>query len=200
MLLCEPLLEVVLLVVTALDLKNGAEPDWKHGLAALYIGYTVATATARSSGSTATPPTASAARPPPAEPPRYGTARAQHEGKLWLRTRGWRPPSPSALLQLAIWYVGDAGDTGSLEAWQFAALRAVGIHGLIALSVHDLAEEGPGGRGAPSDRRSRDRVATAEDAELPGSEAPAGACRRVSARRPAPTARPRPPCWPSGPG
>ena len=27
LLLCEPLLEVVLLVVTALDLKNGAEPE-----------------------------------------------------------------------------------------------------------------------------------------------------------------------------
>jgi hypothetical protein len=41
LLLCEPLLEVVLLVATALDLKNGAEPNWTHGLAALYIGYTV---------------------------------------------------------------------------------------------------------------------------------------------------------------
>src|SRR5690606_40282828 len=41
LLLCEPVLEVVLLVATALDLKNGAEPNWTHGLAALYIGYTV---------------------------------------------------------------------------------------------------------------------------------------------------------------
>lgn len=41
LLLCEPLLEVLLLVVTAIDLKNGADPSWKHGLAALYIGYTV---------------------------------------------------------------------------------------------------------------------------------------------------------------
>ena len=40
-LLCEPLLELVLLVVTAIDLRNGAEPDWKHGLAAVYIGFTV---------------------------------------------------------------------------------------------------------------------------------------------------------------
>ena len=46
LLLCEPLLEVVLLVVTAIDLKNGAEPDWTHGLAALYIGFTVGPATA----------------------------------------------------------------------------------------------------------------------------------------------------------
>lgn len=42
LLLCEPLLEVVLFVVTAIDLRNGAEPSWEHGLAALYIGFTVA--------------------------------------------------------------------------------------------------------------------------------------------------------------
>lgn len=41
LLLGEPLLEVVLLVATAIDLKNGGEPGWEHGLAALYIGYTV---------------------------------------------------------------------------------------------------------------------------------------------------------------
>lgn len=40
-LLCEPLLEVVLLVVTAIDLRDGAEPDWKHELAAVCIGFTV---------------------------------------------------------------------------------------------------------------------------------------------------------------
>lgn len=42
LLLCEPVLELVLFTVTAIDLKNGAEPGWEHGLAALYIGYTVA--------------------------------------------------------------------------------------------------------------------------------------------------------------
>lgn len=42
LLLCEPVLELVLFAVTAWDLKNGAEPGWEHGLAALYIGYTVA--------------------------------------------------------------------------------------------------------------------------------------------------------------
>jgi hypothetical protein len=42
LLLCEPVLELVLFVATAVDLKNGAEPGWEHGVAALYIGYTVA--------------------------------------------------------------------------------------------------------------------------------------------------------------
>ena len=38
LLLCEPLLEVVLLVATVGDLLRGAEPTWTHGLAALYLG------------------------------------------------------------------------------------------------------------------------------------------------------------------
>ncbi|MET7438635.1 hypothetical protein ABZS63_13715, partial [Streptomyces sp. NPDC005568] len=42
LLLCEPLLELVLFAVTAVDLRRGAEPGWEHGLAALYLGFTVA--------------------------------------------------------------------------------------------------------------------------------------------------------------
>ncbi|MEV0600960.1 hypothetical protein AB0I82_16910 [Streptomyces sp. NPDC050315] len=38
----EPLLELVLLVLTGLDLRNGAQADWKHGPAAVYLGITVA--------------------------------------------------------------------------------------------------------------------------------------------------------------
>jgi hypothetical protein len=41
LLLCEPLLEVVLFVATAVDLEGGARPSWEHGLAALYLGFTV---------------------------------------------------------------------------------------------------------------------------------------------------------------
>lgn len=37
-----PLIDVVLLVLTALDLRSGAEPDVTHGLAALYLGFSVA--------------------------------------------------------------------------------------------------------------------------------------------------------------
>ncbi|WP_406273751.1 hypothetical protein OHT93_26250 [Streptomyces sp. NBC_00191] len=133
LLLLEPLLEVVLLVVTAIDLKNGAEPDFKHGLAALYIGYTVAYGHYTIKWIDGHVAHRFAGAPPPPKPPRYGAARAKHEGKLWLRTV-LAAAAAVALLQIAIWYVGDASRTGSLSSWQFAALRAAGIHGLIALT------------------------------------------------------------------
>jgi hypothetical protein len=37
-----PVVDLVLLVVTAIDLRNGGEPGGVHGLAALYIGLSVA--------------------------------------------------------------------------------------------------------------------------------------------------------------
>lgn len=132
-LLCEPVLELVLFVVTAIDLKNGAEPSWEHGLAALYIGYTVAFGhyTIRWLDGHAAHRLAGAPRPP--KPPRYGRARAAHEAKLWGRAV-FGGAVAVGLLQLAVWYVGDSGDVSSLRSFQWVALRAVGIYGLIALS------------------------------------------------------------------
>ncbi|MER6086929.1 hypothetical protein [Streptomyces bluensis] len=144
LLLCEPVLELVLFVATAIDLKNGAEPSWEHGLAALYIGYTVAFghytirwldghAAHRLGGG-----------PPPPKPPRYGRARARHEAKLWLRAVLGGAVA-LALLQLAVWYVGDSGDVSSLRAFQGTAVRAVVIYGLITLSYTIWPRKEPGG-------------------------------------------------------
>ncbi|MFJ9901714.1 hypothetical protein ACIRVK_02210 [Streptomyces sp. NPDC101152] len=132
LLLCEPLLELVLFAVTAEDLRNGAKPSWEHGLAALYIGYTVAYGhyTIRWLDGHASHRLAGGPRPP--GPPRYGLPRARHEAALWLRTL-LAAAIACALLQAAIWYVGP-GDTSSLRAFQWAALRALAIHGLIALT------------------------------------------------------------------
>lgn len=144
LLLCEPVLELVLFAVTAYDLKNGAEPGWEHGLAALYIGYTVAYghytirwldghAAHRLTGG-----------PPPVKPPRYGMPRARHEGRLWLRTLLGAAVA-CALLQGAVWYVGDKGDVSSLRSFQWTALRVVGIHGLIALTYLIWPKRDPAG-------------------------------------------------------
>ncbi|MFI5674862.1 hypothetical protein [Streptomyces cellulosae] len=132
LLLCEPVLELVLFVVTAIDLRNGAEPGWQHGLAALYIGYTVGYGhyTIRWLDGHAAHRLGGA--PKPVGPPRYGMPRARHEGRLWLRTV-LAAAVACALLQGAVWYVGDHGDVSSLRAFQWAALRTAGIHGLVAL-------------------------------------------------------------------
>ncbi|GAA3180223.1 MULTISPECIES: hypothetical protein [Streptomyces] len=131
-LLLEPLLELALLIVTAIDLRGGATADWKHGLAAVYIGYTVAYGhyTIRWADGHVAHRFGGAPRPP--KPPRHGLARARHEGKLWLRTVVMGAVA-AGLLQLAVWYVGD-GDTATLRGWQLTMARLVAVHGVIALS------------------------------------------------------------------
>ena len=149
LLLCEPLLEVVLFVVTAVDLKSGAKPSWEHGLAALYIGFTVAYGhyTIRWLDGHAAHRLAGGPRPP--KPPRFGLARARHEGRLWLRTV-LAAAVACALLQSAIWYVGD-GDTSSLRAVEWTALRVVVIHGLSALTYLIWPKKAPADAAVPSE-------------------------------------------------
>ncbi|MFE7383834.1 hypothetical protein ACFU9F_26155 [Streptomyces zhihengii] len=150
LLLCEPLLEVLLLVVTAIDLKNGADPSWKHGLAALYIGYTVGHGHRTVKWLDGHAAHRFGGAPPPPKPPRYGMARARHEGRVWLGTVTAAAVA-SGLLLAAMWYVGDPSRTGSLESWMYTAWRVAGIHGLIALTYAVWPKKDPG-TGEKSDR------------------------------------------------
>ncbi|MER8045810.1 hypothetical protein [Streptomyces sp. NPDC094032] len=144
LLLCEPLLEVVLLVVTAVDLRNGADPSWKHGLAAVYIGYTVGHGHRTVKWLDGHAAHRLGGGPPPVRPPRYGMARARHEGRVWLGTVVAASVA-TGLLLLAAWYVGDSGDTASLTGWIGFAWRAAGIHGLIALTYAVFPKKAPKG-------------------------------------------------------
>jgi hypothetical protein len=140
-LLCEPLLEVVLLVVTAIDLKNGAQPDFKHGIAAVYIGYTVGLGHSTVKWVDARVAHRFAGGPPPVRPPKYGMARAAHE---WRTAARWTVAALTAmaLLQAAIWYVGGDGDIGSLRMWQQKMLWVIGINLIIAGSYTVFPKRG----------------------------------------------------------
>ncbi|MFH9401918.1 hypothetical protein [Streptomyces sp. NPDC017638] len=146
LLLCEPLLEVVLFVATAIDLDNGAAPDWRHGLAAVYIGFTVGLGHSTITWVDARVAHRFAGGPPPVKPPRYGTARAVHE---WKTAGRWilAAAVALALLQAAVWYVGDDGDTGALRSWQQTMLWLIGINVLIAGSYTLFPKREPAGRG-----------------------------------------------------
>ncbi|RII15752.1 hypothetical protein DSC45_18125 [Streptomyces sp. YIM 130001] len=130
-LLCEPLLEVILFVVTVIDLKNGAEPDWKHGLAAVYIGYSIALGHYTIKWVDVRVAHRFAGGPPP-DTPKYGVRRAIHEWKLAAR---WTLASAIALglLQGAVWYVGPDGSVDSLRAWQEKMLFLIAIN--VAIGV-----------------------------------------------------------------
>ncbi|MEZ3177853.1 hypothetical protein KYY02_03720 [Streptomyces pimonensis] len=149
LLLCEPLLEVVLLVATVLDLRNGAEPNWPHGLAALYIGYTVGHGHRTVKWLDGHAAHRLGGAPKPLGPPRHGLARARHETKVWLGTLIGAAVA-TTLLQLAIWYVDDPSRTTSLEGWRFTAWQAAGLHGLVALSYWVWPKKAPAG-GAPAE-------------------------------------------------
>ncbi|MGX1881303.1 hypothetical protein [Streptomyces sp. NPDC055287] len=143
-LLMEPMLEVVLLVVTAVDLKNGAEPDWKHGLAAVYIGFTVALGHRTIKWVDVRVAHRFAGGPAPVRPPKYGTARAVHEWKVagqWMLAAG----IAIGLLQAAIWYVGGGGDIGSLRMWQQKMLFVIGINAVIAAMYTVFPKREPAG-------------------------------------------------------
>ncbi|MFI9600965.1 hypothetical protein ACIHCX_13955 [Streptomyces sp. NPDC052043] len=145
LLLCEPLLELVLFAVTAFDLRNGAKPGWEHGLAALYLGFTVGYghSTIRWLDGHAAHRLAGAPRPP--KPPRHGLARARHEGRLWLRTL-LASTVALALLQAAVRYVDTPSAADPLRSWQWTTLRIAGIHGLVALTYLLFPKKAPAGR------------------------------------------------------
>ncbi|MFE4607622.1 hypothetical protein ACWFRQ_13755 [Streptomyces niveus] len=143
-LLCEPLLEILLLVVTAIDLKNGAEPDWKHGLAAVYIGFSVALGPELIKWADGRFAHRFAGGPPPVRPPKYGKARMVHE---WRTAARWIVASAIAmgLLQAAIWYVGSDGETGSLQMWQQKMVFVIGVNVVWALGYTLFPKRAPGG-------------------------------------------------------
>ncbi|MGW3951368.1 hypothetical protein ACWEKM_10585 [Streptomyces sp. NPDC004752] len=142
LLLCEPLLEVVLFAVTAIDLKNGAEPDWRHGLAAVYIGFTVGLGHATIKWADARVAHRFAGGPPPVKPPKYGMARAVHE---WRTAGRWTLASvvAIALLQAAVWYVGADGEIESLRTWQLRMVGLIGINVVIAASYTVFPKRAP---------------------------------------------------------
>ncbi|CAM5402287.1 hypothetical protein [Streptomyces abikoensis] len=147
-LLLEPLLELVLLIATAVDLKNGAQADWKHGLAAVYIGYSVGLGHSTIKWVDARFAHRFAGGPPPVKPPKYGRERTVHE---WKTAARWILSCAVAygLLQAAAWYVG-SGDTSSLHAWQTKVLIVAGINLAIAASYTIWPKRAP----APEERQA----------------------------------------------
>jgi hypothetical protein len=172
LLLAEPLLEVLLLVVTAIDLKNGAEPSAKHGIAALYIGYTVGHGHTTVKWLDGHAAHRLGGGPPPVVRPKYGMPRARHEGKIWLGTLVAAAVA-TGLLLLAVWYVGDSGDTSSLKEWMAISWRAAGIHGVIALTYLLWPKKDPAGKDSAA-TDSAGKGSAAKDSAGKGSVGEAG--------------------------
>ncbi|TDC57713.1 hypothetical protein E1281_04015 [Actinomadura sp. KC345] len=116
LLLCVPLVDLVLLAATAIDLRGGATAGMAHGLAAAYLGYSVAFGHSMVRWADERFAHRFAGGPPPRGKPKYGRARIRYEwrefGKAAIATA-----IACGLLLAMIALVGETGRAEALYAW-----------------------------------------------------------------------------------
>ncbi|WP_030733597.1 hypothetical protein [Streptomyces sp. NRRL F-2890] len=151
LLLCVPLIDVLLLTATVLDLRGGAEPAMSHALAVLYLGFTVGYGHYLIHWADGWAAHRWGGAPRPAKPPRYGWARARHEWRLWRMTLVGMGLS-LVVAQLMLWLIDRPAAAEPLRGAQWAAVRILGIHGIIALS-YTIWRKNPPVSAAPAAER-----------------------------------------------
>ncbi|WP_052848424.1 hypothetical protein [Streptomyces avicenniae] len=161
LLLCVPVVDLVLLTVTVVDLRSGGEPSWAHGLSALYLGFTVAYGHYVIHWADGHAAHWWGGGPRPQKPPRYGAARARHEWRLWAMTLAGALIA-IGVLEAMLWLIGDVAGRDRLRATQSAALRAVLIHGVVA-ATYSIWQKRPPAEAAEAPAP----VGTARDTEVP---------------------------------
>jgi hypothetical protein len=131
LLLCAPLIDVVLLVAVTVHLSTGAAASWHHGLAALYIGFSityghrmVAWADIRF------------ARRFAGGPAQSKLAGMRYTQRCWgdfLRTLG-AAVIAGGILAAITWWIDDPARTGALTGWNGILGIAVAAEFVWALS------------------------------------------------------------------
>jgi hypothetical protein len=116
LLVCVLLVDLALLAATIVDLRGGAVADAAHGLAAAYIGFSVAFSHSVIRWADAQFAFRFAGGPQPAKPPRHGWARARHEWREFGKAVvAW---AVSCLLLVGgIALVGATERTEALQGW-----------------------------------------------------------------------------------
>lgn len=108
-----PAVDLVLLVVSVIDLRGGGTATAAHGLAAVYIGVSVGFGHRMLRWADARFAHRFAGGPAPAKKPKYGTARARSERSAWYaHLRAWLVGA--ALLGLAVVVIRDSVRTEAL--------------------------------------------------------------------------------------
>jgi hypothetical protein len=129
-----PVIDLVLLIASTVDLRRGATADWAHGLAALYLGFSIAYG--HSMVRWADGWAAYVARKGPRPQKLYGrehAASARRDiGRIMLAGA-----ISVALLALAIWYVDDPDRTAALTSWFGSVATIVVI--VILIDLSDIA-------------------------------------------------------------
>jgi len=111
-----PLIDLLLLAFTAMDLKAGTTATFAHGLAAAYVGFTLAFGAMAIRWADAQFAYRFASGPVPAKAPSGGWGVVRFDLMLWLRSIGaWIVAL--ALIEALIAYVDNAAATQPLLAW-----------------------------------------------------------------------------------
>ncbi|MGP3968264.1 hypothetical protein [Streptomyces sp. 6N223] len=151
LLLGVPLIDALLLTATAVDLTRGEEPTFAHGLAALYLGFTIAYGHSVIAWADRHVAYRFGGGPKPAAVTLYGMERAREEWRVWSRTLIAVVIS-LVVLECLIWATENAGDADGgvdpLRASEGAALRVLGIHGIVALAYTIWPKRAPADAGS----------------------------------------------------
>lgn len=116
LLLCVPLVDLVLLAATTLDLRNGATAGTGHGLAAAYLGYSVAFGHGMVRWADERFAHRFAGGPPPRGRPKHGRARTRYEWREFGKAAVATAVACGLLLAMIV-LVGDAERTRALTGW-----------------------------------------------------------------------------------
>ncbi|MGF1428463.1 hypothetical protein [Kitasatospora sp. LaBMicrA B282] len=128
-LLLLPVVDLLVLGASVVQLRRGATADFTNGLAALYVGFSLAYGpyVVRWADARAAHRWTGAPLPPKL----YGRLRARHEWRMLARTV-LSCAIAAVLLFALIALVGDHSRTRALDDWYLVLARICGIHLLIA--------------------------------------------------------------------
>ncbi|WP_447002845.1 hypothetical protein ACRAKI_24410 [Saccharothrix isguenensis] len=139
LLFCTPVVDVALLVATVFDLRSGGEAKSVHGLAAIYLGVSVAFGHSMLRWADQRVAHRFAGGPPPTTPPKSGPAKVRHEWREFGKFAvAWA--IACAVMLLLMFVVGTPERTRALWG-QMSGLTIVGVVWLLGWPVyHSVAE------------------------------------------------------------
>ena len=131
LLIAVPLVDVVVLVATAVDLRRGGTASVAHGLAAAYLGFSVVFGPSMVRWADQRFAHRFAQGPPPWRPPKGGWPRARYEWREWGKAV-LAVAISDVLLVLGILLVDDPDRTGELFGWLLRLAAVVVIWLVVA--------------------------------------------------------------------